>query len=144
MSSGRRLAPALALALAAAPVAAAAAADRGESAQLAVEAPAIAWSRDRLEIVVDQRGGLVGRKLMVTVHVDGGLIRGFPTDGERTTIRVEDLALDPGKHRLMIRSGTHVARDTFRYLPRTWAAGAAALVAAVAIAILLLRKKTTR
>ena len=143
MSAVRRLAAAIAVAMAAAPVATAAFAAEQDP-QLLVDAPAIVWSKDRIAIVVEQRGGLAGRKMRVTVHVDDGLVDGYPTGGDETPIAVEGLDLAPGSHRLMVKSGTFEARATFRYVPAAWAAGAAALVAAVvAVTIYYRRRKGT-
>lgn len=143
MSAARRLALALAFAL----VATAAPADAAdhEDPQLAVDVPFVVWSPDQLRIEVEQRGGLVGRRMLVTVHIDDGLIGGYPTGGERTPIAVEGFTLAPGRHRLLIKSGTHAARATFRYIPPVQALGGAAVlaVAAFAGAIYYRRRKGT-
>jgi hypothetical protein len=112
--------------------------------QLAVEAPAVSWSRDRLELAVEQRGALVDRRLSVSVIVDGNLIRAYPTKGGRTAIVVEGLELEPGAHRVLVKSGTHEARDRFRYLPPAYAAAAAAALAAVLAAVVVVRRRKRR
>jgi len=112
--------------------------------QLAVDAPAVSWSRDRLELAVEQRGQLTDRRLSVSVFVDGNFLRAYPTRGGRTAIVVEGLELEAGNHRLMVKSGTHEARDRFRYLPPGYAAGAAAALAAVIVSIVLVRRRKRR
>ena len=114
--------------------------------RLVVHVPAIGWSPDRVEFDVEQRGALAGRALSVTVFVDGNMIRGYPTTGKSTAIVLEELELEPGRHRVKVRSGTHQAEAEFRYVPPARAALAAAAVAAVAaaIAIVGIRRRKKR
>jgi len=111
--------------------------------QLVVHVPAISWSPGRVEIEVEQRGALAGRALSVSVFVDSNMIRGYPTTGERTAIVVEELELEPGRHRVKVRSGTHQGQAEFRYLPPGRVALGAVAVAAVvaAIAFVGMRRK---
>jgi hypothetical protein len=121
------LAGALAVLAAAAPAAA-----RQAGPQIVVDAPAIAWSRHHVAIEVGQRGPLAGRRLSVSVFVDENLVGQFPTNGATTEIRVADLDLAAGVHRLMVKSGTHRATARFRHVPPIYAALAAAFLAAAA------------
>ncbi len=114
-----------------------------QEAQIFVDASAVTWSRDRVAVTVEQRGALAGKRLLVSLFVDGNRIDDYPTTGGVTRIEVAGLELEPGAHRLLAKSGTHESADRFRYVPALWLAGAALVAAAVAVGLVVLRRRSS-
>jgi hypothetical protein len=110
--------------------------------QLHVDAPAFTWSRDSLSVRVEQSGGLAGRRLAILVFVDNNMHRA-DTTGDVTEVTLTGLELEPGRHRLMVKSGTHEAHARFRYVPPAVTAVAAAVLAGIVLlSFRLFRRRT--
>jgi hypothetical protein len=128
-------------------IATAPAAAAPRSAALEVDAPAFVFSASSLEVVVRQREALAGRRLTVLAFVDGSLIGSYKTDGKSSKIVLDGLALEPGSHALLIKSGTFETRARFRFvkpLVPAIAAAAVALVLGFVVVALSRRRRAAR
>lgn len=139
--SVRTLAAAAGLALAAAAAASAAPAEPAEPA-LAIDVRTPTFAGSELVVEVRQSGSLAGRPLAVQLAVDGLAVGRFETNGGVSELRAPAPAA-PGRHEIMVKSGSRRAAATVRIWPG-WtlpAAGAAALALGGLLCLVLRRRR---
>ncbi|MBP9822821.1 MAG: hypothetical protein KBF21_01230 [Thermoanaerobaculia bacterium] len=93
---------------------------------LAVRTPGWVLPSRPLEVTLEQRGVLSGRRITVFLFIDGNQLERVATTADRTRTRMPAADLAPGRHVLSARSGREVAQCEFRVIPWSWLAGAGA------------------
>ena len=94
-----------------------------------------------LAVTLEQRGVLAGRRLAILLFLDGNQMERVATAADRTQVRLKVPALLPGRHILIARTGSEVARTEFRVISWSWLAGSLLLAGGGIGLVLFLRRR---
>lgn len=111
---------------------------------LGVRAASWVFPARPLEVTLDQRGVLAGRRLAIDLFIDGNQLERVATKADRTVTRLPTPALAPGRHVLMAKAGREIATTEFRVIAWSWLAGGAVGLLALAAASLAFARARVR
>ncbi len=94
-----------------------------------------------LAVTLEQRGVLAGRRLAILLFLDGNQVERVATAADRTQVRLKVPALLPGRHILIARTGSEVARTEFQVISWSWLAGSLLLAGGGIGLVLFLRRR---